>query len=293
MQTPEEQQDLGEPVITIDSAEHFEGHGDKWDTLNLKDAEIMSNVITTSLENGSLLENHVYKDPNGKKNILPLIYPNESDIKVCTLNVTKRKNLSLESMFPLMKGIPNEVTLEKKYTWQNKIEGEVAFKAHGFDSFFFAPFYKQEFKDLKKGSRIKVYFSALAYSIEKAMMKFEVDKGPMYDMQLIEFLEKNPKKTKNDFKNPIVHMDGLVVFFPTKYHSEYEYRGTILELETIEFFGEKIAKTKVCIKRDEDRNDLMYINLYIPFNCFKGFKLKVGMDIQGIIWLQGYCVELP
>ena len=124
-------------------------------------------------------------------------------------------------------------------------------------------------------------------------MKFEVDKGPMYEMQLREFLEKNPKKTKSDFKNPIVHMDGLVVFFPTKYYSEYEYRGTILSLENIDFFGKKVAKTKVCIKRDEDRNDLMYINLYIPLSCCKGIKLKEGMDIQGLIWLQGYCVELP
>ena len=153
LKPPEEPQDWGEPVVKIDKTEHFEAHGDKWEALKLEDAENMSNVITTCIENGTLLENHVFKDPKGKRDIFPLVYPNENDIKVCTLNVNKGKNLSLDSMFPLMKGIPNEVTIEKTHTWKNRLEGEVAVDMHGFDTFFFAPFYKQEFKEMKKAAK--------------------------------------------------------------------------------------------------------------------------------------------
>jgi hypothetical protein len=289
LQPPEDPFDYGEPLFKIEKQEHFEAHGNRWSALDLSDE--MADLITTCLQEGALLERYVYKDPKKKKDILPLVYPANETVKICTINVTKGKGLVLESMFPLLEGIQNEVVLGEKYTWKNGFEGEVEIDINGFDSFFFAPFYKQEFTNIIKGSRAKVFLAGLASSIQDAMMEFDVDKGPMYENGLKEFLLENPSKTKEDFHNPIVHMAGLVMMFPTETYSEYQYRGTILSLEYVEFLGKKIAKTRVCIKRNEDGEELMHINLYIPLSCCNNCTLEVGKDIQAIIWLQGYNLE--
>ena len=204
---------------------------------------------------------------------------------MCCLVVQKK--YEIETFFPVMEGIPSEVCIRGTHTWGNGLEGEVEVELNGFDLFFFAPFYKQDFSSLEKSTRTNISFSGLAFTIEDAMMEFEINKGPLYESSLNEFLKENPGKNKNDFKNPVANMDGLVALFPTSYHLVYQYRGIIKTLEYINFYERKIAKTKVCIKRGENKEKLIHIYLYIPLNCCKDCELKIGKDIQGIFWLQG------
>jgi len=291
MMTPEEPPPEGEPAIKIDKVEHFEGHGDKWNALGVED-EVFSNVIMETVQHGALLEQFSKGTPHKIKSadFFAVAYPEEGPVRSCALLTSKKNKLTLATMFPLLEGIENTVTVRSKYPWENKLEGEVEIDINSFESFVFATFYKKEFESVADGSKVKMSLAGLAYAIQDAEMSFEIDKGPFYEQQLSEFLQKNPGKTRKDFPNLEIHMDGLVTTFPTETYSEYQYRGTILTLEYTEFFGRKIAKTKVCIKRNKDGEQL-HIYLYIPLDRCNNCELAVGKDIQGIIWLQGYGVE--
>ena len=118
-------------------------------------------------------------------------------------------------------------------------------------------------------------------------MQYEIEKGDMYEVALARFLRDNPQKTKKDFPAVTIHMDGAIILFPTNEYSVYEYRGKILDLEYVTFFGKKLAKTKVCLEKDDDE-ETMFINLYIAENNIRDCELKIGNDIQGVIWLTGY-----
>jgi hypothetical protein len=292
MMAPEEPPPESKPAMKIDKVEHFEGHGDKWNALGFEGAdEEFAALLQNSVQHGSLLKRFSLEDASKKgAGIFALVYPEEGPVRSCALIAPREGKLSLETMFPLLEGIENNVTVRSKYTWENGIEGEVEIDINGFDSFVFTPFYKQDYESVEDSTTVKMSLAGLAYTVQNAMMSFEIGEGPMYEQQLSDFLQKNPGKTRKDFPNLEIHMDGLVATFPTETHSEYQYRGTILALEYTEFFGRKIAKTKVCIKRDEDGEQL-HIYLYIPLNRCGNCELAVGKDIQGIIWLQGYGVE--
>jgi len=278
--------DYDEPVFKIDKQTHEEGHGDRWNALGFSGEEEIVNLIKICLQEGSITEEDILNKP--KEYPISIIHPVESPIKICSLLAKKRKNHELVSAYPIFEGLLNDVTIGDKYTWENKTEGEVEItNINGFENFVFAPFFVQNSDNFEKGTKTSIYLSGLAYNIQDAPMEFEVGEGDFYEEILKEFLDENPKKNKDDFSNPIIRMDGLVMLFPTETHTLYEYRGTILTLETIDFFDKKISRAKVCIKRTEDE-EKMHIFLYIsPDRCLN-CKLEIGKDIMGIIELQGY-----
>jgi hypothetical protein len=267
--------------------EHFEGHGDHWNALGFSDEEALK-IIPESIKEGVLAENNIYEFPETNDKILPIIYPKLNPVQICSLIVSSNGKNTAESFYPLVEGIKNDIVFYEKFTWENNLEGEVEINRDDrMNISFFAPFYKHDFSNTKKGMKEIVYLSALALSVEKPMMEFEVKEGQFYEMQLNEFLKNNPNKTKHDFPPLIMHMDGSIILFPTNDYSVYEYRGKILDLNYIDFFGKKIAKTKVCIEKT-DSAETMYVNLYISENNIKNYELKVGNDLQAIIWLMGY-----
>jgi hypothetical protein len=267
--------------------EHSEVHGDHWNALGFEDNEALE-IIQESIEKGVLAQNYIFDFPDNKSKILPMLYPESNAVQICSLIVSKNSKNTAESFYPVLQGIKNKVIIDDKFTWKNKLEGEVEIsRINQFNLSFFAPFYHQNFSNLKKGTKAEVYLSGLAFFAEKAVMQYEIEKGDMYEMALANFLRDNPQKTKRDFPFVTVRMDGATILFPTNQYSVYEYRGRIFDLEYVTFFGKKLAKTKVCLEKNDGENTL-YINLYIAENNIRDCELKIGNDIQGVIWLMGY-----
>jgi len=267
--------------------EHSEVHGDHFNALGFEDEELLEN-IPNFFENGILAKKYTYENNVEKYKISHYLYPELNDVQICSLVLSKDDKNTLESFYPVLKGIKNNITIESKYTWENDLEGEIELlRKDSFNLSFFAPFYKNNFLNITKGSNIDVYLAGLAFFMEDAKMSYNVDKGDIYKMALNDFLKDNPKKTQEDFPFVTLHMDGAIMLFPTDSYSVYEYRGKILELDYLSFTNKKLAKIKVCIEKKEDEYK-MFINLYVATKNLRNCELKIGKDIQCLFWLIGY-----
>jgi hypothetical protein len=267
--------------------EHFEGHGDHWNAIGFEDDEILK-IIQESVEKGILAKNYIFESPKDNSKILPILYPESTTVQICSLILSKDNKNTIESFYPVLEGIKNQIIINTKFTWENNLEGEVEiFRDDNINLSFFAPFYQNNFANLTNGSKMEVYLSGLALFVEKAVMEYNIDKGGIYEIALRDFLKDNPQKTKKDFPYVTLHMDGAIILLPTDEYSVYEYRGRIFDLEYVAFLGHKLAKAKVSLeKRDDEYN--IFINLYIAEKNIKDCELKIGNDIQGKIWLMGY-----
>ena len=267
--------------------EHSEVHGDHFNAIGFEDNELLEN-IPKFFENGILSKNNNYENIIEKYKISYYLYPEINDVQICSLVLSKNENNTLESFYPVLKGIKNSIIIEKKYTWENDFEGEIELlRSNSFNLSFFAPFYKNNFSNLSEGANIDVYLAGLAFFVEDAIMSYNVDKGDIYEMALNDFLKDNPKKTKKDFPFVELHMDDAIILFPTNSYSVYEYRGKILDLDYFTFLDKKIAKMKICLEKKEDEYK-MFINLYVSIKNLRNCELKVGKDIQCLFWLTGY-----
>ena len=266
-----------------------ENHGEKFNAIGLEYENKMK-IIKESLENSVLAKEYIYKNPRKKTKIMPLLYPKNSSIQICSLVLDDDKgNGTVETFFPVLEGIENTFIIENKTTWKNNIEGEIEVISEDGNIFqFFAPFYKHNFSKIKKGEKINIYMAGLAYFIENAVMKYEIDKGPFYEFELENFLEKNPQKTKIDFPFVTINLKNSIAVIPSGESSLYEYRGKIIELEHINFLNKNIARIKVGLEKDKNNDYCMFIYVYIAETNAKNCKLVVGKEIQCLMWLTGY-----
>jgi hypothetical protein len=273
-----------------EDTEHFEGHGNHWDAIgDLCGSNGLATIMQTSLDEGNVF----------KTALNPIVfvgYPTGNPIQSCVILYVNKDNESLEvqSMYPFMEGTPTKLTITDKYTWENGIEGEILGEfCDRIEIPFFAPFYYSQFLNIEIGKEYEIFLAGLAYSIENDSGRtFEFDSGAIYEMQLKEFLEKNPNKAKEDFPKVTASMAGCGMFFPQEYFAEISYRGPILSLTEAELFGVKIFKTEIRVAKgissNSGENSDLIISLYIPENLLNGYNPKIGDDIQGVMWLTGY-----
>jgi hypothetical protein len=271
--------------------EHFEGHGDHLCALGFKDAMEVMKDTPKRIHNGIPAKEYMYDLPNNKGKLVPILYPNGNPVQICYMLLATDQSNTVESFFPVLEGIKNRGVVTNKFCWTNDIEGEIEIDLGDkgmMDYTFFAPFFRNNFDTIVPGTEVDVYLAGIAYFVEKAPMEYKIDRGGVYEQALKSFLEDNPQKTITDFPFVTIHMDDAVMLFPTNIYSEYEYRGKILDLEYVDFCGKKIAKTKVCIQKDDDCQYKTFINLYIAKNCVRDVELAVGTDIVGKVWMTGY-----
>jgi hypothetical protein len=164
-----------------------ETHGDKFEAIGL---ENKMEIIKESLENSIVAEKYIYEIPVKNEKIIPLLYPKQNFVQICSLILSNNSGeQSAESFFPILEGIENEFIIEDKITWNNEIEGEIEVTSEDGNIYsFFAPYYLHDFSKFNKGDKITVSLSGLAFFIEDTEIKYEIDKGSLYEMELKTFL---------------------------------------------------------------------------------------------------------
>jgi hypothetical protein len=195
----------------------------------------------------------------------------------------------LWSAYPLLEGIPAQLTIDKTHTWTNGVEGVVA--AHmaesGLPISFFAPFYLRDFADLTiYGGTKAVNLAALAFKLRQAgSQEFSVCEGPFYEDRLQAFLEENPEKNKADFTPPVVSYRGAKILLPSKYSTEWQFRCPVLAVEEVLFMDIKVYKLAVEFIGLDD--DVMRGYLYASERILNGYVPEVGHDVEGRLWMTG------
>lgn len=272
--------------------EHFQGFGNKWDALFENFEKFFCEKFSHVIQNGKIYFEHI---KNNKK-YWALTNDKKAPITITTLIKQNKKTNDVISFFPMMKGIKNEVVLKNKYDWKSKIEGEFACILNNDNEIilnFFDGNYCLDVEKFQINKKINVSISAIAFLLDKFEEKeIEIEQGAFYESRLKEFLENNTNKTKEDFETPKIALtsDRFRMLVPTEYTCEYEGVGQIEDINSVDFFHEKITILKVNFGHKND-NDTFYCNLYVSEKVLKGYKPKINDAISSLFWLSGQFEE--
>ncbi|MDE5832738.1 MAG: hypothetical protein K2H64_07125 [Desulfovibrio sp.] len=272
--------------------EPFEALGNAWAAIyGDSDEEILSNIATY------LPETYPEKDREAPRNMDPgfsyLVYPERSPARICFLIETEGDRNLMAAMYPLLEGWRENLETLNFKAWENGLEGMVAARSGtGKILNFFDPFYAYDSLSFTKGAKSEFRLAALAFRCEKSSVnELKITKGPLYEMSLKEFLEKNPDKTAAAFPGAAVVIQGARMLLPTPYTGEYEFRSIIEEMDEIEFLSKKLYRYKIGLGDRDDAEPCVY--LYAPENAIKGDAPRIGDDIDGVLWLCGYKTNAP
>lgn len=275
-----------------------EGHGSHWEcVVNLID--IPQKVLFKLVKKGDVVEKaEVIADCFGngketKQSVFSISY--SADLTAIALIVSNKKNQTNEvvSAYPIVRNgekIKLKITSIKE--WSNGIEAVIIAETEGKHkiSFFDTKYFKNKHK-YKIGETHTFLLAALAYSAEELKEKSFSFEG----QTAIDWLAKSDREPDYDEKGnvkPIVFdLTELVAFLPrTDYPDDVEFQSPISEIENAEFLGSQVYKLKICIFRDLDTDQDVYIHLFAKKAFFEQ-KPKVNDAIRGILWMQGYLQE--
>ena len=273
------------------TAEHDQTIGDKWSAIFGSTKKFME-IVPTAIEKGKLFFNQAIDD---KKIVYTgLAYSNNSNISILTVveEQNGKKDTSVATICPLMKGINNKIVLKENFTWKTSdAEGEFAGKTDLEKTInFYDPIYPVDMKNFKINDVQTISLAGLAYTLRKLKeQEHTINKGGFYDFQLKEFLEKNPNKTKEDFEAPKISLraDTFRMFLSTNFACEYQIVGQIEDIKYIDFLGIKMAVLKVNLEHTKD-DEFLYCNIYVSEYILKDYAPKIGDGIESVIWLTGF-----
>ncbi|MDL2059369.1 hypothetical protein MUN46_005415 [Mesosutterella sp. AGMB02718] len=109
-----------------------------------------------------------------------------------------------------------------------------------------------------------------------------ITEGPLYEMDLKNFLEQNPGKTKADFKGAKVLTDQMVILSSSETSCWYSFTGPVLSVSDCDLFGTPLYSMVTPISKSGARDFL--IRLYANKKAFKK-PVKAGDSISCALWL--------
>ncbi|MCD7878960.1 MAG: hypothetical protein LUG16_03390, partial [Candidatus Gastranaerophilales bacterium] len=246
---------------TYFSGEHFEGMGNKWESL-YENPDVFWKELSEKIMDGNI----VFYNKLNNKSFVGIMDKNNSPVStIYTIEQLGNTNEFI-SACPVLKGINHDITLKEIYTWGNGAEGEMAtVTKNGKLLNFHNPFYPVDVSNFRKNKIQTVSLSGLVYSIDKLEEKeFTFNEGSNYEILLQEFLKENPNKTEKDFVPPILktEADTFRMFCAKDTTCVYEIVGQIEDINFADFNDTAIAILKVNLERKIE-NEYFHINLYV------------------------------
>lgn len=223
-----------------------------------------------------------------------IVYPKTGAIRMGVLVAPSPENdaLAVISLYPVPEGMQNTLGIINFKAWENGYEGMIATSTGNFGSVdFFDPFYFLDSGKLNKRTIRKFSLAAIAIEeVGKASVEtYQIDKGPLYETSLKDFLEENPDKTKEDFEAPTVEFGCAHVLLATEYTGEYHFRALALAREELTLLDEKIYRYHLAFGDEDDENLEMW--LYVSPHIVKGSLPQTGDYMDGFLWLAGHLPE--
>ena len=188
-----------------------------------------------------------------------------------------------------MRGYPNILQIDEVSPWKSGVEGYVSASLEDGPSVdFLAPLFYREANNYHINIWVTVYLSALALEIQPA--KEEVltfSEGELYEMELKNFLQTNPGKTKKDFPHITVSTKNMTAFLPTGVASIYKYRTEILKALPMDPFEDIEMFNLLVLLTGKSPKDSLTVHLYVKKRDLQSYTPKEGDFIEGILWMFG------
>lgn len=258
---------------------HMESVLPYWDALGVQDLK-RSFSWTPHIESKSKREKKAALFYHSKKSsflsgtLLDFDFPNEK--------------INWISTYPVMQGLLNEVVIQRNYTWQNGLLGEVFARVK--DNFlisFFDPFYCQNQTRYSQNEAMQIELSALALVCSPANpLVFNIERGYFL---LKKYKELEAQKTGGAISFPGISFSKLCRLIPYKYATWFIYQSPVEAVEKRLFEGKQIYKLTVRLGPEDaiSKGQDLLTHLYVPKMILNNYEPKVGDDIQGILWLTG------
>ncbi len=239
--------------------------------------------------------------PAGKKDLLNFALLGETDHQARTaillaLNVDEKCN-KVVSIYPEFDGMPVDVTLSEIHEWGNgaeaTLEGTITMDEAEREIAFFDTRYALHKGEYTIGETYTFRLSACAYTAEILKERTFQFEGEAAAVQR----EKCGMEQEYDEQgNPsplVFDLSGLLALLPKSqaYPHEAEFQSPIFAIEEMQAFSGNFYKAEIAIARDVMEGQEIRIPLFVKQSFFQT-KPEINDPIRGILWLQGYAVEL-
>lgn len=221
--------------------------------------------------------------------VMALMY-GKDDMKLMALMADERKGHSLDfiSLYPVCKGVPVEITIEKVIEWDNQVEATVICSAGEFQFAFFATDYYCNSSIYQVGNKLFVDLAALGMDVKKGNLKTQIEGQAALEWR--KTMGEDPEYDQEGNVKPVkINMGNLVMFLNmnSKCPDEAEFQSPADDVTTISFLGYDFCKTmiSVCRRNTGDGELKVDIPLYFKKDFFPN--IKKGDPVRGNLWLAG------
>lgn len=221
--------------------------------------------------------------------VFSLSYGEES-MKLLTIvaNDKKEKTNMFMSIYPVCKGVPVEVKIDKVIEWDNQLEATILCYVGEIEFAFFAVDYYCNKRKYVAGQTLTIDLAALAMRAKEAQRSFSFE-----GQKAIDWLAKSgqtPTYDENGNVEPVrFSMENMVAFLNTdpKCPDEAQFQSPVESIESTSILGIDFFRTKIMIGRrhTEDGELSVSVPLYFRQEFFP--QVKEGDPVSGLLWVTG------
>jgi len=275
------------------TAEEAGGHGNRWEVFNDNVEELISEYLPIVVQDGKLLGQLKRGNLHGCIKTEPegaiLTWPNH-EVGAMAIIGNNDDGHFLASSFPFFGGIAQRLIINNLRVWPGRLEAEIESRTtEDMELTFFDTRYLLNRLNYRPGETSSFQLAGLAYKFEyiKPEPIFITNPDTIKRMRSI---SAEDDAEKNSLEPIRVETTGMAALMPTKWTSEYEFRGPVKQVDELSpLLDNRLWRIVVTVARPEDRE--IDIPIYATERVIKGWIPRVGDDCQGVLWLQGHCVE--
>lgn len=282
-----------EDILQGKDRTHFEGLGDAWAVLTGQAPEgIMSQVVGTVLHEGGTRSSWQWKR-KGRDFVL-MAWPQDQPVRAAVLMAGKEGgDLRPIDAVPLLEGLPNDLTVDDVYAWENGAGANVAVTMlEGKNPmWFYDPLYERDHDDLTPGITHTFLLAGLAYGLRKALLdEVTITQGPRYEAYAAAWLAENPDKSRLDVPALKVSVAGRHMIMPGRRFCEYQMRGAIEEVEDCQL--EKMPVKILYMSFPFEDRPPMRLPVYASKMVLGDYEPQKGDEVDAYVWLQARIIDL-
>ena len=214
---------------------HFEGLGKAWLTLFKEPQRELPNLVVLTLDKGGTRE--AWRQNDEGLETLVMGWPAEAGLRIgVTVRGGLGERLKPISSYPLLEGLPNEMTVEAVHPWENQSEGTVgAARNEGAEAlWFYTPFLFRDRDALTPGVRHTFLVAGLAYGVRPALLdEMTISSGPQYEEYTRQWLEAHPGSSRLDVPQLTLPLAGSRILMPGDAYGDYQVSGPIAPSSTL------------------------------------------------------------
>lgn len=275
------------------------GHGDHWEAICSLE-EYTSEKLGRDVREGELISSYDCVDVVGgtdrTEQLFCLRWGSGTLVhQVLVVSHSPDKSNHMFSAYPVvLDGHKIDVKISRVESWgygiEGWIEGEVT--NEGIPLAFFDTMYFAGSASLQEGDTVAYRLAGFAYSLQPIERhSFEIDEGPFWEKIRQERLDEGA--TEEEASRPLTFlMAGSAIFLPGDgdRRDEAQFQGMIEAIEILEHDGQKIYRLEMVLMRPGDEE--FRLPVYASEHVLRGYVPRLGEDVEGVLWLQGYRAEL-